>query len=182
MLWITPIAECSIFNSMQPKFYEVMLATRQTAHLINLGLSINSLINCYHSRAWKIHQQVHGSPWKWDSLPHSSAVFCRRLPSPRLAAGKFTMLGVSFGSEEYLLLIGFLVSCCFASILFSFSWLPTQMTHGSQGYQGKPCLNPCMVVTCPFIMGPLGGLRDQHLHCLPSCLIFKSLSTDKTSI
>lgn len=46
---------------MQPKFYEVILATRQTAHLINLRLSINSLINCYHSRAWKTHQQVHGS-------------------------------------------------------------------------------------------------------------------------
>lgn len=92
--WVTLIAECSIFNSMQPKFYEVMLATSQTAHLINLGLSNNSLINCYHSRAWKIHQQVHGSPWKWNSPPHSSAVFHRRLPSPRLAARKFTMLGV----------------------------------------------------------------------------------------
>lgn len=180
MLWITPIAECSIFNSMQPKFYEVMLATRQTAHLINLGLSINSLINCYHSRAWKIHQQVHGSPWKWDSLPHSSAVFCRRLPSPRLAAVKFMMLGVLIwlwrvSSPHWFLVV--LLQFCFLFLDFPHKW-----THGSQEYQGKPCLNPGMVVTCPFIMVPLGGLRDQHLHCLPLCLIFKSLSIDKTSI
>ena len=126
MLWITPIAECSIFNSMQPKFYEVMLATSQTAHLINIGLSINSLINCYHSRAWKIHQQVHGSPWKWDSLPHSAAVVCRRLPSPRLAAGKFTMLGVLI----WLLRVSFphwflvvLLQFCFLFLDFSHKWL-----------------------------------------------------------
>lgn len=179
MLWITPIAECSIFNSMQPKFYEVMLATRQTAHLINLGLSINSLINCYHSRAWKIHQQVHGSPG--NETPHhilqqcsADAYLPRDWPQEIYDAWRPHLALKSIFSS--------LVSCCFASVLFSFSWIPTQINHGSQGYQGKPCLNLCMVVTCPFIMVPLGGLRDQHLHCLPPCLICKSLTTDEISI
>lgn len=77
---------------MQPKFYEVILATRQTAHLINLGLSINSLINCYHSRAWKTYQQVHRSLLETKSLQHSLALFLSLFLLVVLATRKFMML------------------------------------------------------------------------------------------
>lgn len=158
MLWITPIAECSIFNSMQPKFYEVMLATRQTAHLINLGLSINSLINCYHSRAWKIHQQVHGSPG--NETPHHILQQCSAdayLPRDWLQ-GNLWCLASSFGSEEYLFLVGFLLFC-FSFVFFFLtshtneSWksrVPRQallesmhgsylsIHHGTSGWASRP--------------------------------------------
>lgn len=165
------------FNSMQLKFYEVMLATRQTAHLINLGLSINSLINCYHSRAWKIHQQVHGSPLEINSLPHSSAVCLRLLPSPRLATRKFMMLGfliwlwrVSF--PHWLLAV--LLPCFFLTSHTNDSW---------ESRVARQAVLECMYVSCLSIHYGTSGWAFWPTSSLPpAVLIFKSLATEKTSM
>lgn len=165
------------FNPTQPKFYEVMLAARQTAHLINLGLSINGPINCYHSRAWKIHQQVHGSPLE------------RKIPTTFFSSVLQTLTFSELHHKEIYdawlphlapkSIFSSLVSCYFSSV-FSPDF-PNKWLIRVKGTKASLAWN-CMLAGCPFIMYLWVGFLTNVFFCLQPCLIFKNLAIAKISL